>query len=165
MAITMENKQEIMDYIRGKMRAQVAYFALETEFPAGHYHIKLYETRVLFDFVAALNESEMNRIFREHAGIRIRPLTVAVDTEENRAKTKNPLMFKLVHDLAVCEIYEQDGRIKAEDVERITAEILHGKNNTRVRHRFDVSSIYLGRIECKGMSGLMVADKKDEKTA
>jgi hypothetical protein len=49
-------------------------------------------------------------------------------------------------------IYTQNKRIKAEEVERITKEIFNGRLNSRKRHRFDVTTEEGIRIECKGMS-------------
>lgn len=145
----------IVSYLREKREAQVATLALETEYPAGTYHIHLYDLREMLAWIQTLTDAEILRIFRYKDGLRLRPLTVAADTSENREKTRNLLMYQLVHDRKLSVIYSQDSRIKAEDVERITADILSGRENNRKRHRFDVSTKgEFGKVECKGMGGM-----------
>lgn len=145
----------IVSYLREKRDAQVATLALETEYPAGTYHIHLYDLREMLAWIKTLTDAEILRIFRYKDGLRLRPLTVAENTPENREKTRNLLMFQLVHDRKLSVIYSQESRIKAEDVERITADILEGRENNRKRHRFDVSTKgEFGKVECKGMGGM-----------
>ena len=148
-------RSAIVSYLREKRNAQVATLALETEYPAGTYHIHLYDLREMLAWIETLTDAEILRIFRYKDGLRLRPLTVAENTPENREKTRNLLMFQLVHDRKLTVIYSQDSRIKADDVERITADILAGRENNRKRHRFDVSTKgEFGKVECKGMGGM-----------
>ena len=153
LAIAESIRKEILQYMKDKRRADVELFAIETEYPAGTYHIHIYHTDKLIQTFANYTVEELDKIMRDHDGLRMRPLTVTVDDEEgkNRKKTKNETMFELVHDLKEECIYTQNKRIKAEDVERITKEIFRGRLNTRKRHRFDVTTEEGDHIECKGM--------------
>jgi hypothetical protein len=147
-------RTEILQYLKDKRRADVELFAIETEYPASVYHIHTYRTEKLIETFTAYTVEEMDKILRDHDGLRLRPLTVAADDDNgiNRAKTKNETMFKFVHDLKEENIFTQGKRIKAEEVERITKEIFNGRLNSRKRHRFDVTTEEGIRIECKGMS-------------
>lgn len=148
-------RKEILQYMKDKKHAGVELFAIETEYPASVYHIHTYRTEKLMETFSNYTFEEMDKILRDHDGLRLRPLTVTIDDENgiNRAKTKNETMFKFIHDLKEENIYTQNKRIKAEEVERITKEIFNGRLNSRKRHRFDVTTNEGIRIECKGMSG------------
>ena len=153
-------RKEILQYIKDKKRADVEQFAIETEYPSGTYHIHIYQTEKLIKTFTDYTVEEMDKILRDHDGLRLRPLTVMVDDENgiNRAKTKNETMFKFIHDLKEENIYTQNKRIKKDEVEQITREIFDGRLNSRKRHRFDVTTKEGIRIECKGMGAKITQD-------
>lgn len=153
-------RKEILQYLKSKKWADVEQFAIETEYPAGVYHIHIYRTEKLIANFTNYTYEELDRILRDHDGLRLRPLTVTIDDEEgnNRAKTRNETMFKFVHDLKEECIYTQNKRIKMEEVERITKEIFNGRLNSRKRHRFDVTTEEGIHIECKGMGAKITQD-------
>lgn len=152
-AIAESIRTEILQYMKDKRRAEVEIFAIETEYPSGTYHIHTYRTEKLIQMFSGYTVEELDKILRDHDGLRLRPLTVTVDDEEgkNRKKTKNETAFEFVHNLKEECIYTQNKRIKQEEVERITKEIFDGRLNTRKRHRFDVTTKEGEHIECKGM--------------
>lgn len=160
LAIAESIRKEILLYLKSKKRADVEQFAIETEYPAGTYHIHIYHTEKLIANFSNYTFEEMDRILRDHDGLRLRPLTVAVDDEErnNRKKTRNETMFKFVHDLKEECIFSRNKRMKMEEVEQITNEIFEGRLNTRKRHRFDVTTKEGIHIECKGMGAKITQD-------
>lgn len=148
---TGTTKEIIMRYLRFKRDSGVQTFALECEYPAGTYHIHLYDLRELIAWLGTMDNAELKELFREKDGLRLRPLT----TGAQGSRVRNLLMYQMVHEKAFACIYTQDGRISATEVEEITAEIADGKLNTgRKGHRYDVSSAEWGKIECKGMGGM-----------
>lgn len=152
---TRSDIDSVIRYIDSKMNSDVRTFAIETEYPAGTYHIAIYRAADIKRFVNNLSCEDFGKLFRDHDGLRLRPLTVGEDNAKNRNSTKNAVMFRFVHDLPLETIYSQEGRIKMQDVERITAEILDGKENGRRKnHAADVvNADGYGKIECKGMGG------------
>jgi tRNA threonylcarbamoyladenosine modification (KEOPS) complex Pcc1 subunit len=157
-----KEKAITLNYLYSLRAHKVQTMALETEYPAGTYHIHMYALDAIIDFVEGLEGDDIMRILRYHAGLRTRPFTVG---NPSSTRIRNAILHHLVLEMEHVEIYSQQGRIEWRTVEQLTRLEIGGKDVSKLRNTYcDLKLLQgYGLTECKAMGGLWsFSDKRDD---